>query len=77
MKSRREWLKGRHNVRITGATGVKAALINGVYKPTEEMCGNATIYQKVVGGKVRLEYHAHMKQWRVNEKEHKNKNNRL
>ena len=67
-------VKGRHNVRITGATGVKAGLINGVYKPTNEMCNNATVYQKVVGvqgGNIWLEYNAPMREWQVKETEHK------
>ena len=61
-------VKGRHNVRITGTTGVKAGLINGVYKPTNEMSGNVSVYQKVVGvqsGNVWLEYNAHLKMWQV------------
>ena len=64
----REWareVKGRHNVRITGATGTKAGLINGVYKPTNKMRENATVYQKVVGNKVWLRYDTDIKSWIV------------
>ena len=60
-------VKGRHNVRITGATGVTGGLVNGVYKPTNEMSGNVTVYQKIVGGNAWLEYNAASKSWHVRE----------
>ena len=65
-------VRGSHNIRITGVTGTSAAHINGVYKPTNEMCGNATVYQKIAGGEIWLEYNASRKQWQVKETEHKN-----
>ena len=58
-------LKGSHNVRITGATGSNAGHINGLYKPTKELCDNATVYVKVNDGKMLLEYHAAHMQWQV------------
>ena len=58
-------VKGIHNVRITGATGPAADDVNGVYKPTEEMCDNATVYVKVGDDDKWLEYNASDKQWRV------------
>ena len=61
-------VKGRHNVRITGATSIKAGLINGVYKPTNEMSGKVTVYQKVVDGNVWLEYNVASKSWQVKPK---------
>ena len=54
-----------HNVCIAGATGPNAGLINGVYKPSEELCDNATVYVKVNDGNMWLEYHADLKQWQV------------
>ena len=56
-------VKGRQHVRIVGAFGV----VDGVYKPTEEMCGNATVYVKVDDDDMWLEYHAERKQWQVKE----------
>ena len=40
-------VKGSQPVRITGATGVQAILLNGVYNPIDELCGNVTVYVKV------------------------------
>ena len=59
-------IRGRHNVRISGATGTSAGLINGLYKPTHEMCNNVTVYQKVTDCNVWLEYSINPnKSWRV------------
>ena len=58
-------VKGRHNVRITGATGTRAGDINGIYEPTEEMSGNATVYVKVNDHDKWLEYRAVSKRWGV------------
>ena len=58
-------VKGSHNVRITGATGTAAGLINGVYKPTEELSDNVTVYVKLEGGDMWLKYHARLHQWQV------------
>ena len=58
-------VKGSNNVTIAGATGKYADDINGIYKPTEEFCGNATVYVKVENGDMWLEYRASLKQWQV------------
>ena len=58
-------VKGHHNVRISGAKGEYAGLINGVYKPANKMRGNVTVYQKIVGGEVTLEYCTQHTQWQV------------
>ena len=58
-------VKGIEHVCITGATGPKADHINGEYKPTEEMCGNATVYVMVDDDDMWLEYRAAKKQWQV------------
>ena len=58
-------VKGIHNVRITGAVGAKHAIINGVYKPTEELCDNATDYVRVDDTNRWLEYNSSIKQWQV------------
>ena len=61
---------GSHKVRIAGATGTKADLINGVYKPTNELCDNATVYTKVGNdGVLFLEYCALYKRWQVRPKD--------
>ena len=62
---------GSHNVCVTGATGVKADLINGVYQPTEELCDNATVYVKMGNDNAWLEYNASTKCWQIEETEHK------
>ena len=66
-------VKGHHNVRITGAKGVNAGHINGVYKPTEELCGNVTVYVQEVDNDVRMEYNASSKEWQVKSTEGKEK----
>ena len=58
-------VKGSHYVRITGATGTYALDINGVYKPTEELCGNVTVYAKDDGGTMWMEYRASVKSWHI------------
>ena len=63
---------GCHHVRISGATGVKADLINGVYKPTSTMCSNVTVYEKAMGGNVYLQYNASGSSWLVKEIEDRN-----
>ena len=55
-------MKGRQCVRIAGA---KAASINGMYKPTDELCGNATVYNKVGDHGKWLEYNADLMQWQL------------
>ena len=58
-------VEGRHYIRITGATGLYAIGINGLYKPTNEMCGNATVYVKEWHDDMCSEYFAPLKQWQV------------
>ena len=58
-------VKGIHNVRIIGAVGAKHAIINGVYKPTEELCDNAIDYVRVDDSNRWLEYNASLNQWQV------------
>ena len=58
-------VKGSHNIRIAGATGPTADDINGIYKPTEELCGNATVYVKADDGDLCFEYNTSCKQWQV------------
>ena len=54
------------SVRIVGASGVYAAIVNGMYEPTDELSeGNVTIYRNVGNGGVWLEYRASNKQWQV------------
>ena len=54
------------SVRIIGATGINAGVINGVYEPTGELSdGNMTVYRKMGAGDVWLEYHASTKLWQV------------
>ena len=38
--------KGIYNVCITGATGASAAIVNGMYSPTDEMSGIVMVYEK-------------------------------
>ena len=65
-------VKCSRHVRITGATGDCAGRINGVYKPTEEMCGNVTVYAKVGEDcNTWLVYIATTKSWNVQVTEHK------
>ena len=63
-------MKVSHNVRITGATGTYAGYINGTFKPTEEMCDNATVYAKVDDPSKWLEYNASSQQWQVKSTSH-------
>ena len=57
---------GTSSVRIVGTTGINAALVNGVYEPTDEMSkGNVTVYRKADGSGGLLEYLASTKQWQV------------
>ena len=58
-------VNGSHNVRIVGATGPIADYVNGVFKPSEELCGNVTVYVKVGDGNMWLEYCSTLKQWQV------------
>ena len=58
-------VKGSQQVRITGATGPRADLINGMYKPTEEMNDNVTVYVKVNDDHMWLVYNAFSKDWNV------------
>ena len=58
-------VKGSHNVRIAGATGTQAGIINGVYKPTEELSANVSVYVKTDDGNMWLEYRAQLHQWQV------------
>ena len=58
-------LKGIHHVRVTGATGIFAGSINGIYRPTQELCGNVTVYVKVEDGDMWLEYRALLKHWQL------------
>ena len=58
-------VKGSQHVRITGATGSKAGNINGMYKPTQELRDNVTVYVKVEDGDMWLEYHAVTRKWQV------------
>ena len=64
-------LKGSQNVHITGATGTNAGKVNGMYKPTEEMCGNVTMYVKVRNDDRWLEYKTTTKSWQVKSTTHK------
>ena len=67
-------VNGSQHVLIAGATGPKADYINGVYKPTEELCGNATVYVMVGDGSKWLEFNAALKTWQVKETAHKGTN---
>ena len=58
-------VKGSYKVTIAGTTGKYPGSINGIYKPTEELCDNATVYVKDGDGNVWLEYNASKKQWQV------------
>ena len=58
-------MKCIQHVRITGATGDCAGLVNGVYKPTEELRDNATVYVRADDDDVLLECRATTKQWQV------------
>ena len=58
-------LKGSHNVTITGATGTLADYINGIYKPTEELWDNVTVYVKVGDPDKCFVYRSSFKQWQV------------
>ena len=60
-------VKGSQHVRITGATGSTAGDINGMYRPTQELCNNASVYAKVGNGDKWLEYNAIVKEWQVKE----------
>ena len=53
-------VNGSQHVRITGA-----AIVNGVYKPTEEMNDNVTVYAKVGDRDRWLVYNASYKDWNV------------
>ena len=54
-----------HGVRITGATGTNADLINGCYEPTEEMSGGICVYEKVDDNDTCLEYNDKLKKWQI------------
>ena len=69
-------VKGCHVVRITGAMGTYAGYVNGEYKPTEEMCGNAPVYAKVLDRTKWMEYNASSQQWQVKSTSHKGKDGR-
>ena len=58
-------VKGRHAVRIDGASGMKAALINGVYEITDEMSGKVSVYAKIGDDDMWMEYHSRAKQWQI------------
>ena len=58
-------VKGTCCVRIVGATGMFAASVNGIYEPTDEMCGNATVYRKTGDDTMWIEYHASSRSWLV------------
>ena len=52
-------------VRISGATGPAASVINGIYEATTELSGDMPVYVKVGNGEMWLEYRAGNKQWQV------------
>ena len=43
---------GTERLQIVGATGPDAATIDGIYEPTDEVIGYATVYRKVGDGAV-------------------------
>ena len=52
-------------VRIVGATGSSAGIVNGMYEATTELSGGMPVYVKVGVGGMWLEYHAPSSQWQV------------
>ena len=66
-------LKGSHNVSIIGATGESAGDINGMYKPTNELCGNVAVYAKIGNSNVWLEFLSANMTWQIKYTENKGK----
>ena len=53
------------SVDIRGAVGPSASSINGVYDPTDEICGGWPVYQKRGDSEKWLEHHAATNEWYV------------
>ena len=60
-----------NTVRVKGATGSNAALINGFYEPTTEIVNNASVYRKVGDADKLMEYVDG--QWWIHESVHRGK----
>ena len=67
-------VKGICSVRVTGATGISAASVNGTYEPMDEMCRNATVYRKTGDDTMWMEYNASSVSWQVKPIEYKGTN---
>jgi hypothetical protein len=52
-------------VDVRGALGPSASSINGVYEPTDEICGGWPVYRKQGDGEKWLEHHASTNEWYV------------
>ena len=52
-------------VRITGATGINADLINGIYVVTDELSGDMPVYAKMGNSDLWLMYVASTKDWNI------------
>ena len=70
-------VKGSQAVRIAGATGPNAGMIDGIYVPTDEKSANVTMYVKAGDRSMWLEYHSPHKEWQVKEAEDIGTNNKI
>ena len=52
-------------VRICGVEGVRAARVNGIYNPTDELNGGMPVYAKQGDAGTCLEYRSGVKKWFV------------
>ena len=52
-------------MQLSGATGMNAHRINGYYEPIDEIVGNATVYKKMGGADIWIEYYAGTGRWYV------------
>ena len=58
-------------VHLKGATGSNAYKIDGLYVPTEELVGNASVYRKVGDDDVWISYHVQSRKWILGSTENK------
>ena len=69
-------LVGEYPIEISGATGPRAAIINGIYEPTTETHGNITVYRKRGGEDTWLEYGGGgMSSWAIKDSSQKGSRN--
>ena len=50
-------------VHLKGATGSNAYKIDGLYKPTEELVGNTSVYRKVGDADLKISYNIAQGKW--------------